>query len=195
MRTFRLKYRIGLCNAAFLFIFTTWATVAQEFQLVGQESSLKVFGTSSLHDWHIVAENINGAISFTNIEEAKLDKCQMSIVSESFKSGKKSMDKNTYNALKTDEYSKITFRLKKVKSIKPSPKNSFELIIAGDLSIAGTNKEIELTLNAQIDKDVVKLSGEKSLKMTDFNVEPPKALFGTITTGDEVKINFETTFK
>ena len=39
------------------------------------------------------------------------------------------------------------------------------------------------------------LEGKKALKMTDYNIEPPKALLGTITTGDDIEVHFNTVWK
>ena len=33
------------------------------------------------------------------------------------------------------------------------------------------------------------------MKMTDYGIEPPKALLGTIKTGDDIKIIFKTVFQ
>jgi polyisoprenoid-binding protein YceI len=35
------------------------------------------------------------------------------------------------------------------------------------------------------------VSGDYTLKMTDYGIQPPKAMWGTIKTGDEVTIKFE----
>jgi hypothetical protein len=37
-------------------------------------------------------------------------------------------------------------------------------------------------------------SGSKILKMTDFNVEPPVVLMGTLKTGNEITVTFEARF-
>ena len=41
----------------------------------------------------------------------------------------------------------------------------------------------------------VEISGSKKLKMTDYNIDPPTALMGTMTTGDEVEIEFRIVLK
>jgi hypothetical protein len=35
--------------------------------------------------------------------------------------------------------------------------------------------------------------GSKRIKMTDYKVEPPSFMFGTIKTGDEITISFDVT--
>ncbi len=37
----------------------------------------------------------------------------------------------------------------------------------------------------------VKATGMVPIKMTDYGIKPPTAIFGRLKTGDEVKVNFE----
>ncbi|WP_424202374.1 YceI family protein [Algibacter sp.] len=168
---------------------------AQEFNLINSESSVKVYGTSSLHDWHIDAENKNGKVVLKNLETGEVDKCDFTVVVESLKSGKNSMDKNTYKALKSDEYKNITFKLQEVKEIVKKGENKFLLKSVGYLTVSGVKKLIPIEFNLEVLEGKIVLSGEKEFKMTEFNVEPPKALFGTITTGDSITVKFNSIFK
>jgi hypothetical protein len=36
--------------------------------------------------------------------------------------------------------------------------------------------------------------GSQTIKMTDYGITPPTALFGTLKTGDEITITFKTNF-
>jgi polyisoprenoid-binding protein YceI len=125
-----------------------------------------------------------------------IEKLDISVKAESLKSGKNGMDKNTYKALKTDDYETIDFKLIKLDDVLKKADGKFTLKTTGDLTVTGVKKRI--SLNFDIDTSLAKsiiLTGEKTLKMTDFNIEPPKALFGTITTGDEITIKFKSIFK
>ena len=105
------------------------------------------------------------------------------------------MDKNTYKALKTDKYPKVTFSLTKVNQVKALGNNKYTLETNGDLTISGTKKNIPLKFEVEMIGSEIKLVGEKTFKMSEFNIDPPTALFGTITTGDEITIKFESIFK
>lgn len=178
-----------------LVILTSNLIQAQQFYLVNGESELKVLGTSSLHDWHVTAEKQSGKIIFKNLELGEIEKCNIEIVAESLKSGKSSMDKNTYKALNTDSFKTINFQLVEVKETTSKGNGKFMVQTLGDLTIAGVKKRVSLDFSTTILDGKITLIGEKKFKMTDFNIDPPKALFGTITTGDDITIKFSTTFK
>ncbi|WP_111310018.1 YceI family protein [Confluentibacter sediminis] len=178
-----------------LFTMTLNVTQAQEFNLVKGESSLTVLGTSSLHDWHIVAENQSGKITFKNLEAGQIEKLAIEIVSESLKSGKGAMDKNTYKSLNTDKYKTITYQLVEVKEVTNKGGGKFLVSTQGDLTITGVKKRIPLDFSITISGNKITLVGQKQIKMTDFKIDPPKALFGTITTGDDITIKFSNIFK
>jgi polyisoprenoid-binding protein YceI len=189
------KIRITLLSLLAFLVVSVNLIQAQEFKLNNQESFLTVLGTSSLHDWHIIAEQQKGLINFTNIETCQINKLSITVEVESLKSGKSSMDKNTYKALNTSANKTITFQLQEVKNVVNKGQNTFLINTLGDLTIAGTKQRVSLDFTVSIIDSKVKVSGEKKIKMTDFNVDPPKALFGTITTGNDITIKFSTIFK
>ncbi|GGK18496.1 hypothetical protein GCM10007962_10840 [Yeosuana aromativorans] len=193
MKTHKISTRI--LSLIILLIVTFNLTQAQEFKLLKEESSLKIMGTSSIHDWHEVAEDQSGKINFNNLETGQIEKININIVAESLKSGKRGMDKNTYKALKTDKYKTISFQLTEVKKTISKDNGVFDVNAIGDLTIAGVKKTISLDFTLSVTDSKIKLTGEKKIKMTEFNIEPPTALFGTITTGDEITVEFSTIFK
>ncbi|MCG9971572.1 YceI family protein [Christiangramia crocea] len=168
---------------------------AQSYTLNNKSSSLIVEGTSNIHDWTMEAESTSGTIS-AEMDEGKLeeiDALRFTAEAEGLKSGKSGMDKNAYKALNTSKYKKITYELKNVKEITGSNGN-YKAKTTGSLEIAGVKKDIALNFNLTISPDKIILKGEHNLNMTDYGVEPPTAMFGTITTGETVKIKFETHF-
>ena len=170
-------------------------THAQEFNLDNEASQLIVYGTSNLHDWDVKAEKQSGKIVLDQTDKLKISALKVVVIAESLKSGKGGMDKNTYKALNTDKHRTISFELKDVKSISESGNGSYNISSFGDLTISGVTKRIALDFTLELSSNQAILKGKTSLKMTNYGVTPPKALLGTITTGDEITIEFNSILK
>ncbi|MFV8225072.1 YceI family protein [Christiangramia aquimixticola] len=170
---------------------------AQTFDLQKEDISLTVDGTSNIHDWQLQAVNISGVIDveFSDENFGKITRLEVTVPSEGLKSGKKSMDKNIYKALHTTQYPEICFRLKSVKKFEKVSANNYHILLEGFLKIAGTERLIQVPVNLTQDKNNHNISGELALNMTDYKIEPPSALFGTIKTGDRVVVKFELSSK
>lgn len=174
-------------------VLTVQISAAQTMSVNNTVSELTIEGTSNLHDWEMAAEQVKGSMiaTFEDGKLAKIDQLNFVVVAESLKSGKGGMDKNAYKALDTKKHKEIEFQLQEVENINCSSSTTCVITAKGTLSIAGTTNPIELTLNANTSNNNIVLSGTYNLKMTNFDVDPPKAMFGAITTGDDLKINFK----
>ena len=42
--------------------------------------------------------------------------------------------------------------------------------------------------------NTIKIKGEKVIKLQDYDIEPPSAMFGQIVVGDEVVVKFDLVF-
>lgn len=177
-------------TALLLFIISTTVCYSQVFKLDNHKSTLSIFGTSSLHDWEEKASMIKGSIAFKTSEDFQIEKLYIELPSEGLKSGKNAMDKNTYKALKTDQFKTITFQFVKTLELLATSENSFNIKILGDLTVAGITKRNQLDFKLRLKEKELVLNGEFELEMTDYNIEPPKALFGTITTGNHIIIKY-----
>jgi polyisoprenoid-binding protein YceI len=176
----------------FLFLILTYTAKSQIVFKVDPVSKMIITGTSTLHDWTSEVTMTKGTASFI-ADQGKItgiSRLSLEIPIESIKNDKSLMNTKTYEALRSDEFPVIRFNM--VKLVKFSGNS---MTASGTLTIAGKSREIELfvdLLKTADDKIIVR--GEKSLKMSDFGVEPPTALMGTIKTGDEITVKFETTF-
>jgi polyisoprenoid-binding protein YceI len=176
-------------------LFSVQSVTAQTYSLNNNSSILEVHGTSSIHDWHVDAQEQSGRIVITNADELAISTLSFSVQAESLKSGKSSMDKNTYKALKTDDYKAIDFKLNSIKQVEKLTEQSFKVTALGDLTVSGVTKIISLDITVKLTGTKVLIEGEKSILMTDYGIKPPKALLGTIKTGNKINIIFKTVFE
>lgn len=186
--------KITLFSKTLFFALILFATqiYGQEFSLNNASSQLTVFGTSNVHDWDVKAEKQSGKMILDLSEKPQITLLKVSVVAESLKSGRGGMDKNTYSALNTDKYKNISFELKEVKSISETGHGTYKVSVMGDVTIAGVTKRTALDFTMEVTSTRAVLKGKKKLKMTEYGVTPPKALLGTITTGDDLTIEFNT---
>jgi polyisoprenoid-binding protein YceI len=105
------------------------------------------------------------------------------------------MDKKTYEALKAEQFSSINFRMKTGEILSESG-NEFSGTITGNLFIAGQTKEINIPFHGNVLEDgSVNVKGKVNLKMSQFNIDPPTAMLGTLKTGDDISIVYSFEFE
>ncbi len=189
--------KLNLLMLCIVVLFTSMSnkSFAQQYNLNNSKSELKVYGTSSLHDWHIVTEEQKGYLIIEGTNNPAIKKMKIEAVSKSLKSGKKGMDKNTYKSLDTDKYKTITFQFTEAKNVTKINDKNYQIETYGNLTVAGVTKKTALNFTLTFANNEVCLTGEKTMKMTEFNIDPPTALLGTITTGDDITIKFNTILK
>jgi polyisoprenoid-binding protein YceI len=157
-------------------------------------AQLKLNGTSNLHDWESSAEkaSLKTEMTVENAAIKDVKNVKLEIEVKSIKSSKGSiMDGKTYDALKAEKFSKITFQQTQLVSVQAGT-----ITVKGDLSMAGVTKNIDLAVTSKIlPNGDIEVKGSKKLKMTEFKIDPPTAVFGTIKTADEVTVSFTVVLK
>lgn len=179
----------------FVFMTTPFFVQAQKLTLDNETSFLQVLGTSSLHDWHVQAEKQSGSMIFSDADKFAISSLTLSVESESLKSGKSAMDKKTFEALNTKKFKTIEFSLTEVIAVNKKTEKRYEISASGNLVINGVKKPIAVKFSIEKNEKVYILEGSHKLLMTTFGIAPPKALLGTIKTGDEIEVKFKSIFK
>ena len=162
------------------------ATAQIQYQLDSKNSSMLVKGTSTIHDWEMTVEDLRGA--FTLQENHVLNQLTAGHVLldvKSIKSERSLMNKKTYEALKEDDFPQIKARLTEVKQDETSAS------VVMELTIAGKTQKVEDDFKVTTENGTITVQGVLDLKMSDFGVEPPVAMMGTIKTGDEIKVEYK----
>jgi polyisoprenoid-binding protein YceI len=154
-------------------------------------STISIEGTSTLHEWSMTSNDATyDAVFETNSVGApvRLTSLVVSLPAESLKSDKSAMDKNAYKALKTETHKQIAFQLTSAKMEGKS------IQCTGKLKIAGTTKQIDLDVTyITLPGGGLQFKGSKKIVMTDYGVEPPSFMFGSVTTGEEITVSFDVT--
>ncbi len=164
----------------------------------GNEDSgtVGVSGTSSLHDWEMKLVKFDVSANLEKNDDGSYTLNDASFLTEAkhLTSEKSMMENKAHDALKSEDHPEIAFHQTKGNiSISPTD-NNFQ--IRGDLTIAGQTRPIVVKLNGKFNEaDQFQVTGNTSLKMTDFDIKPPKVMLGAIKTNDEVSIELDLTLK
>lgn len=164
-----------------------------------KDVAMKLTGTSTLHDWEMVAKEATGEAQFvfktgTNGELQSVKSLTFTLEVKNLQSDNKGLDKNAYKALKSDKYKNIQYKLSS--STLSSEKEGYLLKTKGKLTIAGVTNDIVVDVHLVVNKNgAITYKGSYNMNMSDYKVDPPTYLLGTIKTGDAITMEFEVVYK
>ncbi|MGA9520394.1 MAG: YceI family protein [Myxococcaceae bacterium] len=102
----------------------------------------------------------------------------------------RTMNDHLQNALKMREHPQIALKVNSVK-LGERKGDAVNVIAKADLTISGQTRSIVLNAVANETPSGLVLSGEHKLKMTDYGVQPPSLMLGTMKVKDDVTVGFE----
>ena len=181
----------------FVLLINTLNILAQQvYKVIPQNSTMKIEGTSSLHDWHMIVENFKCDMSIVmGNPSITIERVNFTGISSTISSHNSIMDSKTRNALKTEKYPEISFRMTSPLKIA-SQGNAFRGTATGELFIAGKTRTINLPFSGKTtSENLISISGAKKIDMTEYGIDPPTAMFGTLKTGKDVTVSFEISMK
>lgn len=189
----QMRNIIFFSTVVFFFLsFNTLENYFTDYQ-ISEDFSIVIKGDSNVKKWESSVKSLTGtsSISFGEAGDFQIETCELSIPVKSILSTKgKTMDKKTWKALKEEEYPNIEYKLTGVERMVRTD-NAFTAQAKGDLTIAGKSVTINMDIKGmQLENGRIEISGSKDLKMTDFGINPPTALLGTMKTKDEICIEF-----
>src|SRR5712691_12614242 len=141
-------------------------------------------------------EDGNIAVWMSNPSEGRFPppEFRMTIPIAAFRCGNPVMDRDMRRALAADRYPAIEFRFIELRGVieHDIDRNVYEATISGELWMAGARREIELRVVARrVTRDRFRIQAEMPLRMSDFGVMPPTALFGMVKAHDELTVRFD----
>ncbi len=174
------------------------ATAPLSKYILAPDYNVTIHGSSNLHDWDETVGKVtgDGIINWNADGSFDLNSINIKMDVESIKGDMGSvMNNKTHKALKSDTYPQISFILSApVKSVKANA-TANTLSAKGTLTIAGVTKpvimQVKLSMQGQ---NKLAFEGAQTIRMTDYGVDPPTALFGALKTADEITISFKTNF-
>jgi YceI-like domain len=162
-------------------------------------SEVTIEGTSSMHAFHCKTNKIMAYVDVDPGYTKDLTKIarpiasvKVNIVVRTLTCGNGQMDKNMYSTLDADKNPIIKYTMSGYDILDGSAKPSaFVAKTTGTLVISGQEKVINMKINAErLSDGKATAQGEQDVLMTDFGIQPPSFMFGTLKVGNEIKVKF-----
>lgn len=150
-----------------------------------------VSGSSTLHDWKATVGTVTDYPATLKVGKDAVEGFAFKADVASMDGGRGSaMNNKIYKALKSETHPQITFEQKTAAAIKALPGGQFKLTSTGILSIGGVEKTVSVEVMGTKKDGKLVFQGSKPLKLSEFEIEPPSAMFGQIQTHDDVTVHF-----
>lgn len=174
-------------------------TTEIQSKLTAADFSLKsvnatISGTSTLHDWvsKVTIMEGKGSFQMENNVLSSIDDAEIKIRVTGIKSeeGDK-MDDKTYETFDSDKYPFIIYSFSNA-VVNVDDKQAVTVGTTGNLAMAGASKSVSLLASGkELPNGDLQLTVSKTIKMTDFGMEPPVMFLGVIKVGDEITVSFD----
>ena len=163
------------------------------------QSKLSINGKSNVNDFQCISnhdlrqDSLNFTYQYTG-ESILVTNVNLNLEVNQFDCGKRGINRDFRNTLKHEEHPFIQITLNEVildDSADFSPSAAMLSI-----EIAGVKREYQVPLSEfSRQENSILVGGTKALQMTDFNLDPPTALFGLVQVSDELDIVFDLVIK
>jgi len=170
---------------------------------LGSGSELWLEGTSTLHDYEsrtskLEVSFLRDAATADPADVAALDAwlragglkgLNLVVPVTTMRSGKDGLDKNMFKTLRTTEFPSIRFEML-TSQFGAARGDTLPVSANGTLTITGQSRQVKVQGFIVRTANGVWLEGEHPMKMTDFEIKPPKLMMGTIKVHDPIVVRY-----
>ncbi len=153
------------------------------------ESRIWVDGTSTIHDWTCevgtVAADITAEDGFSTLSKAVI-----TVEAGALECKNGTMNKKALSALNVKKHPTIRFTA--AKNEVSAAGSDISIKTTGSLEIAGQANTVNTTVAGKTQSDgSIRFTGTLPIKLSDYGIDRPTAMLGTIKTGDDVTVRFD----
>jgi hypothetical protein len=179
-----------------LTLFVSAAAGAETTELVaGSASRLVLLGSSNVTDWRCSGTTLDGRMDVAGDEIIDgIEAFHLRVPVRSLRCGNRQMERDLYRALRSDQNPVIDFQFEELAgAVERDPhRDRYRATITGALSLAGTRRSVKIPVEAvRIAGGRFLLRARLPLRMTDFRITPPTALFGMVKAHDDLVVQFD----
>ncbi len=176
---------------------------AQQRTLHAESSSqMEILGDSNLKKWSadvtevqmdlVVSDELTDWMALSPKDFVSL---ALTIPVKGIDSDSRGLTKNIHKYLNKKSYPEIRYTLENVTSVEIAEDGSGSIEAAGTVFVSGVSLDVMMSVGLQITEGELVFSGAQELLMTDFGIEPPTALMGTIRADDTIVVTHDVRVK
>jgi len=192
------------CAAVLLLWLGPAAAATRTFKIDSGASNVRVhvgktgIGSFAGHEHEVVARSVQGEVAadFADLAsssaEVLVNAASLTVVPEGEPEGdppKIEREMKGPHVLRAARFPSIRFRSREVTG-KQLSAGSYDLSVAGDLSLHGAVRPIVVPLRVELRGDALTGTGKFAVKQTGFGIEPTAAAGGLVKVDDEVTVTF-----
>lgn len=118
-------------------------------------------------------------------EQILFKNAELTLINDCFDCGGKAINRDFQELLKTERHPQVGLKLLYV---EPPSLNQSMVDVGVEIKIAGVSRRYQTLLYCEQTKDIC-VNGTLELKLSDFQLEPPKKMLGMIKVDDEIKVH------
>ncbi len=154
---------------------------------------IAIDGTSNVMSWSAEVEQVSGHFDIA-IEDGKItsiENVRIRVDTRSIEGSEgRRMNDKIYESLETGDHPFINYELRDILSLYENP-GTARITSRGVLTVAGVSRVIELEPVGRVLRNGdIEFTGTQTIDMTDYNIDPPTAMFGVLRTGKEVELSY-----
>lgn len=181
--------------AAAVLVMAAWAS-PKPFTFES-DGKIWVEGTSTVRAWTCEAGQFTGAVT-GEVQDGMLTSLSATTVTiplARMDCGGNQITSKMRDAMSAGSHPNIQFTLRAADIAAPS-NGRFAVQTSGRLTIAGQTRDVRFTTTGQVLADGrYRLTGSVPITMTQFGIDPPTAMLGTLRSGDDVTVRFDVTIR
>ena len=207
MKRSRLE-EIGVAALVLLAVLPSFGQETSQAPLgiaLAPESELWIEGGSNIHDWEsrthetrITLMGTEGTETPTSLEAfvglvraSAITGLSLEVPIGTMTSGKKSLDKKLWKTLKSNDYPTIDYRLSIYEFLNDTTEDTLQVRAIGTITVAGVERPDTLDAYLYADDSGLWLEGSHELRMTMFEIKPPRMMLGALRTHDDFTVFYK----
>lgn len=174
------------------------AVAASAAAQVAPEGTVTVAGDSNVRSWTCGTGTLQGSLGVVEGAALALDglgqavrtlDVRIPVAGLDCRNG--TMNDHMWKALRRETHPEIHYRMTGY-SVTPAGPESAVVDVRGELTLAGSTRPHALTLIATpLDEGGIRVQGNSAIDMTDFGVEPPRAMLGALRVREDVVVTLD----